>query len=81
MTAPWSKAVTQLLLAWSRGHRAALDALIPFVYDEIRRLADRSLRRERPEHMLQTTALVRELTVKREWSVAKAWLHREINRR
>jgi RNA polymerase sigma-70 factor, ECF subfamily len=52
--------ITQLLAAWSAGDRAALDALIPIVYDELRRQASRYLRRERPGHTLQTTALINE---------------------
>ena len=52
--------VTQLLLDWSGGDHAALDRLMPLVYDELRHLASRFLRRERPGHTLQTTALVHE---------------------
>jgi len=52
--------ITQLLTAWSAGDKAALDALIPVVYDELRRQASRYLRRERPGHTLQTTALINE---------------------
>jgi RNA polymerase sigma factor (TIGR02999 family) len=53
-------AVTQLLSRWRGGDRAALDALIPLVYRELRRIAERHLHGERPGHMLQTTALVHE---------------------
>jgi len=52
--------VTQLLMDWSNGDRAALDELLPVVYDELRRVADGFLRRERPSHTLQPTALVHE---------------------
>ena len=52
--------VTKLLLRWGQGDRAALDALTPLVYDELHRLASRYLRRERPDHTLQSTALVHE---------------------
>lgn len=52
--------VTQLLVEWSQGNRAALDGLAPMVYDELRRLANAYLRRERPDHTLQGTALVNE---------------------
>lgn len=52
--------VTELLVAWSDGDRAALDALMPVVYDELRRLARNHLSRERADHTLQTTALVHE---------------------
>jgi len=52
--------VTELLRAWTAGEKAALDQLIPVVYDELRRQASRYLRRELPGHTLQTTALVNE---------------------
>lgn len=52
--------VTRLLVSWSEGDKAALDQLAPLVYDELRQLADRHLRRERPGHTLQSTALVHE---------------------
>jgi len=52
--------ITQLLMRWSNGDKAALDELMPLVYGELRRLADRYLRRERPDHTLQPTALVHE---------------------
>ena len=52
--------VSGLLRAWSGGNRAALDRLTPIVYDELRRLARRYMRGERPGHSLQTTALVNE---------------------
>ena len=52
--------VTQLLLAWSAGDENALNELIPLVYEELRRLAKSHMRRERPGHTLQTTALVNE---------------------
>jgi RNA polymerase sigma factor (TIGR02999 family) len=49
-----------LLHAWSAGDRTALDQLAPIVYDELRRLARHYLKRERPDHSLQATALVNE---------------------
>jgi RNA polymerase sigma factor (TIGR02999 family) len=52
--------VTGLLIAWSNGDRAALDALLPVVYAELRRQARRALRREAAGHTLQPTALVHE---------------------
>ena len=52
--------ITQLLVEWSTGDQAALDQLMPLVYDELRRLARSYLRRERPDHTLQATALVNE---------------------
>jgi hypothetical protein len=50
--------VTELLAAWTRGDRGALDRLLPLVEGELRLLAHRYPRRERPDHTLQTTALV-----------------------
>jgi len=58
--APDDAEVSGLLRAWSKGDRAALDRLTPIVYDELRRLARRYMRGERPGHSLQTTALVNE---------------------
>lgn len=52
--------VTQLLLEWRRGDSVALERLMELVYEELRRLAHRCLRRERAGHTLQTTALVNE---------------------
>jgi RNA polymerase sigma-70 factor (ECF subfamily) len=56
--------VSGLLRAWSDGDRAALDRLTPIVYDELRRLAGRYMRGERPGHSLQTTALVNEAYIR-----------------
>lgn len=52
--------VTRLLLAWRGGRREALDELLTLVYDELRRLAARCLRGERPGHTMQATDLVHE---------------------
>ena len=52
--------ITGLLADWGSGNQAALDRILPLVYDELRRLASGYMRRERPDHMLQTTALVHE---------------------
>jgi RNA polymerase sigma factor (TIGR02999 family) len=48
------------LHGWQDGNRAALDALVPVVYKELRRLAHCELRKERPDHTLQSAALVNE---------------------
>ena len=56
--------VTRLLQDWSDGSREALDKLLPVVYEELRRLAHSYLTHERPEHTLQTTALVHEAYLK-----------------
>ena len=52
--------VTQLLVDWGNGNQAALDRLMPIVYTEPRQLAHRYMRRERPGHTMQTTALIHE---------------------
>jgi RNA polymerase sigma factor (TIGR02999 family) len=52
--------VTELLIEWQRGDRQALDRLTPLIYDELRRMAHRYVRRERDGHTLETTALVNE---------------------
>lgn len=52
--------ITPILLEWSAGDEEASARLMPFVYDELRELAARHLRMERPDHTLQATALVHE---------------------
>ena len=61
MTERFAHVVTGLLLSWRQGDTAALDRLIPLVYEELRRVAGRRLRGETPEHSLQATALVHEV--------------------
>lgn len=56
--------VTELLQESARGSEAAFDALIPLVYDELRAIAHRRLRQERPDHTLDTTAVVHEAYLK-----------------
>jgi RNA polymerase sigma-70 factor (ECF subfamily) len=63
-SAPAPSHASQLLAAWRRGNRSALDELQPLVEAELRQLARRYLRRERPGHVLQTTALVNEAYVR-----------------
>jgi len=53
--------VSELLLSWGQGDTAALDRLVPLLYDDLRRVARGHLRRERPGHSLQATALVHEV--------------------
>ena len=60
MTQPSTQEITHLLLAWREGDEAALEQLMPLVYDELRRLAKRYMGRQRPGHTLQATALVNE---------------------
>jgi len=52
--------ITRLLQDWHGGDQAALDRLVPLVYDELRRMAKRYLRRQAPGHTLQTTAIINE---------------------
>ena len=56
----FSKPLTELLVNWEKGDKDALNAILPFVYDELRRIAHRCLQRERPNHTIQSTALVHE---------------------
>jgi RNA polymerase sigma factor (TIGR02999 family) len=55
-----SSTLSELLLHWGNGDRNALEPILPLVYDEMRRLARYHLRQQRPNHTLQTTALVHE---------------------
>jgi len=64
MATPSPAAVTELLRAWSDGDDAALEQLMPLVEVELRRLARGYMARERPDHTLQTTALVNEAFVR-----------------
>ncbi len=57
---PSPEEITGLLLDWGNGDKAALDRVIPMVYQELRRLAHRQMRRERAGDTLQTTALINE---------------------
>jgi RNA polymerase sigma factor (TIGR02999 family) len=61
---PDRQAVTQLLHQWSSGNKEALDQLMPFVYDQLRKLASNCLRAERRDHTLRATALVHEAYVR-----------------
>jgi len=56
--------VTELLQRWSRGDEEALDALVPLVYEDLRRLANYHLQRESQAQTLQATALVHEVYVR-----------------
>jgi len=64
MATPSTDNVTRLLLDWSNGDKSALEKLIPLVYDELRRMARQYMRRERPGHTLESTALVNEAYIK-----------------
>ena len=64
MDKPTTSEVTQLLKGWSEGDPEALERLLPLVYQELKHMADRYLRRERSDHTLQATALVHEAYLK-----------------
>jgi RNA polymerase sigma factor (TIGR02999 family) len=64
MQEPEPTDVTRLLVSWSSGDKVALERLMPLVYAELRRLASQYLRRERPDHTLNTTDLVHEAYLK-----------------
>jgi RNA polymerase sigma-70 factor (ECF subfamily) len=77
MSAPSSQQqITRLLQAWREGDGEALDALIPLVYDELRRLARRYMRGQKPGHTLQTTALVNEAYMRLVGSDQVRWQNR-----
>lgn len=64
MTPVSTPTITQLLVAWNQGDQSALEQLTPLVYRELHRLAHGYLAGERPDHVLQTTALVNEAFVR-----------------
>jgi RNA polymerase sigma factor (TIGR02999 family) len=57
---PESSQITQLLIDWRNGDQAALEKLMPLVYEQLHQLAHRYMKRENADHILQTTALVHE---------------------
>jgi RNA polymerase sigma factor (TIGR02999 family) len=72
-----NKDITTLLIEWSGGRREALDELMPLVYDTLRRVAARQLRRERADHTLQSTALVHEAYLRLIDQQRAEWQNRE----
>jgi len=68
--------VTQLLMEWSHGDDAALSELTPLVYDELRRLAHHFMEGQRPDHTLQTTALVNEAYLRLADQTNPSWQNR-----
>src|ERR1035438_9555968 len=64
MDSPDSSPITGLLLRWGAGEKDCLDALVPLVDKELRRIAHYLMRKERQGHTLQTTALVNEAYMK-----------------
>lgn len=75
-TMPPSKEITQMLVDWRNGHLEALEQLLPIIYDELRRLARHELRRERPDHTLQATALVHKAYLRLVDQKDLRWQHR-----
>jgi RNA polymerase sigma factor (TIGR02999 family) len=71
-----SQPVTELLLRWGAGDRDCLNELIPLMEPELRRIAHRHMRRERPGHTLQTTALVNEAWLKLVDQSRASWRNR-----
>jgi RNA polymerase sigma factor (TIGR02999 family) len=72
-----SEAVSKLLANWHAGDEEALRAVVPLVYDELRRVAHHYLQRERPDHTLQSTALVHEAYLRLEKQGAAEFKNRE----
>ncbi len=73
---PTPEDVTTLLVAWSNGDQAALDRLMPLVYDELRLMARRYMAQQAPGHTLQTTALIHEAFLKLAGHADKHWQNR-----
>ena len=71
-----SSDITGLLLAWNAGDGKALEALIPIIYDELRRIARRYMTGEREDHTLQASALVNEAYLKLVDSSRVHWKNR-----
>ncbi|HWO36461.1 MAG TPA: sigma-70 family RNA polymerase sigma factor [Candidatus Acidoferrum sp.] len=76
MQAASSTRINSLLADWGRGNEEAREALIPMVYDELRRVARRHLWRERPDHTLQSAALVNEAYLRLVRQPAPQWENR-----
>jgi RNA polymerase sigma factor (TIGR02999 family) len=74
---PASSARVGVLLAnWGNGDREAREALVPLVYEELRRLTRRYLRRERSDHTLESAALVHEAYLRLTWQQPPQWQDR-----
>lgn len=75
MTVPHD--ITELLAQWNVGDKDALDRLLPIVYEDLKRIAKKYLRSERPDHTLQTTALVNEVYMRLAQGEALNWQDRQ----
>jgi RNA polymerase sigma factor (TIGR02999 family) len=76
MDNPSTHQITQLLQAWSQGDQAALDQLVPLVYDDLHRQAQHCMAQERQGHTLQATALVHEAYLRLLHSAQPSWRDR-----
>jgi len=68
--------LTEYLIAWSEGDQSALAQLVPLVYSDLRRIAERHMRRESESHTLQTTALVNEAYLRLAKAHSLKWQNR-----
>ena len=76
MDKPGAHELTELLLAWGEGDEEALEKIAPLVHAELYRLAKRYMSRERPDHLLQTSALINEAYVRLiDWKAVR-WQNR-----
>jgi RNA polymerase sigma-70 factor, ECF subfamily len=73
---PCGHEVTQLLLQWGKGDRAALDRLLPLVYRELHKMAKRYMARQDAGHTLQTTAVINEVYLKLADGAGEDWQSR-----
>lgn len=71
-----SPQITQLLIEWGGGNEAALESLIPLVYDELRRIAKRYMRQQSAGHTFQTTELIHEAYLKLAKQEEQNWQNR-----
>jgi RNA polymerase sigma factor (TIGR02999 family) len=76
MMTPSPQEITQWLVAWSHGDRVALEKLMPLVYSELHRIAGRYMKREKPGHTLQTTALIHEAYLRLADQTEASWQSR-----
>ena len=78
---PSSQEITRWLVAWSQGDKAALDHLLPLIYTELHRMAQRYMGGENPGHPLQTTALIHEAYLRLIDQKERPWQNRARRRR
>ena len=76
MTDTDSQQITSLLVEWGNGNQTALEHLMPLVYDELRRIARRFMRRQSAGHTFQTTELIHEAYMKLARSEDQNWQNR-----